>query len=105
MVCIGANEQKANMNTLQILGNKFMAAYGDDSQYVYGQIRNECLAVFGDFRSGSIKACDWMDKSADEMEEWIVANIVPELESAHWPELHTKVINDIIWNACHKESK
>ncbi|MYM92597.1 hypothetical protein [Duganella vulcania] len=41
-----------------------------------------------------------MDKSADEMEAWIVEHIVAKLDPS-WPPAHSRAINDVIWSACH----
>lgn len=86
--------------TLQQLADKFSEAYGDDTQYVYWYIKTECLTIFGNSKSFSIVACDWMDKSADEMEKWIVEHIISVLAVEGFHKPHTKPMSDLIWNAC-----
>lgn len=91
------------MDNPQTIANNFMAAYGEDANWVYGKIKDECLFIFGDARSHSVAACDWIDIDADSMELWIIENIVSKLEDVKWPNPHTKTLNDVIWNACHRE--
>lgn len=93
------------MSNPQDIANKFMAAYGKDAQWVYGRIKDECLAVFGDKRSFSVTACNWMDKTADDMELWIIENVVPTLANDGYPKVHSKGMADAVWYAVHNECK
>ena len=93
------------MDSIQDIANKFMIAYGNDAQWVYGRIKDECLAVFGDKKSFSITACDWMDKTGDDMELWIVSNVIPKLAKEGYPKVHSKVMAYAVWHAVNDECK
>lgn len=87
--------------TAQQIANQFMAAYSDYA-WVYKQIQDECLYLFGNAKSFSLKACEWMEQDADNMEAWIMENVCVELMAHNWPKFGSKEFHTAVQDVYYK---
>ena len=77
--------------TAESLAKQFMAAYGDEAQSVYYNMRDSVLFIVSKYRDFSHKAADlnnsFKTMSKGEFEHWVILNYVPFLKKHKFPKV------------------